>query len=204
MPFPSLSRLASSKADREDGKIKPPKQLAKAGIPLYILKKSLLQGDDDNRGGRLTFRPQAKKPGAKKDGDEGGLKVDDDDGAQEQEQEHAAAAAAAGPEFEVEIHSYGTMSRGQRREMLDLVEANMKPMYVMFPPYPFFLFFYIFIFLYPRNLPLPIFFLIPYRYYTIQYVYIYIYIIYIYHHQSPPPPRDLLDLCYFLKKKKHT
>ena len=105
MPFPSLSRPAS-KGDRDE-KIQPPKQLAKKGIPLYILKKCL-EGD----GGQLKFRPQVKS------GARAGDLLKGDGGQVEQ-----------GLEFEVEIHSYGTMSRERRKEMLDLVEENMKAMY---------------------------------------------------------------------------
>lgn len=126
MPFPSFSR-AGPKADR-DGKIQPPKQLAKKGIPLYILKKSL-EGD----GGRLKFRPQDARRGggaSKDDGEQEQKQKQKQEQEQEQEGQQKQERAGQGSELEVEIHSYGTMSRGQRKEMLDLVEGNMKAMYV--------------------------------------------------------------------------
>ena len=151
MPFPSFSR-AGPKADR-DGKIQPPKQLAKKGIPLYILKKSL-EGD----GGRLKFRPQDARRGggaSKDDGEQEQKQKQKQEQEQEQEGQQKQERAGQGSELEVEIHSYGTMSRGQRKEMLDLVEGNMKAMYV---PLAFFFFFLL---QKPISLPIFIYLFIP-------------------------------------------
>lgn len=118
-----------------------PKTLVKKGIPLELLESFIpLPG--------LRFLPRPRKSlregvdGPKTDGGADLVVVKpqrgdgEADGNGEGEWEDEAGEGEGGEETEklgelgISLHSGGTMSREERKEMMDLLERNMKVMYV--------------------------------------------------------------------------
>lgn len=106
-----------------------PKELVKKGISLDLIGRAVGLGG-------LRFTPISRE-GKEGDGSRGeiGGKVDEEDGnkgdAEWEDDVEEEDEGEEERELEIAVQMYATMTRPERKEMMDLLEANMKVMYVI-------------------------------------------------------------------------
>jgi len=105
-----------------DTPLPTPKELVKKGISLDLIGKAVgLDG--------LRFTPTPRKVKGE-DGDKEG-KVDGEDGNGWEDDAEDGEEDIGKRVLELSVQMYATMTRPERKEMMNLLEANMKVMYVI-------------------------------------------------------------------------
>ena len=112
------------------GPLLTPKELVQKGISLDLIGKAIGLGG-------LRFTPIVRER-KEEDGNESKIEQTVDGGngnnreaewEDDSEEEDQSEREGEG-ELEIAVHMYATMTRPERKEMMDLLEANMKVMYV--------------------------------------------------------------------------
>ncbi|RPB23813.1 hypothetical protein L211DRAFT_223228 [Terfezia boudieri ATCC MYA-4762] len=114
--------------DYVDEPLPTPKELVKNGISLNLIGRGVGLG-----GLRFTPVPRVRKEGDGSGGDIERTVDGENDNKRESEWEDDAREGDEGEgkqELEIAVQMYATMTRPERKEMMDMLEANMKVMYV--------------------------------------------------------------------------
>lgn len=113
--------------DYVDEPLPTPKELVKNGISLNLIGRAVGLG-----GLRFTPVPRVRKEGDGSGGDIERTVDGENDNKRESEWEDDAREGDEGEgkqELEIAVQMYATMTRPERKEMMDMLEANMKVMY---------------------------------------------------------------------------